>query len=187
MLTPYPVSIKRLLTTASCSFSNCRCKSAAVNGLGCLSGPGPVPTPVLSPGILAAAAIPLRPGDAMGTLGLLTALWLDGRTLIAESGKGGGAICCEALLEGGSEVMRGEEEEAASGRGERGTELRSGAIAVMGSENNGQFHIEIPRPRSFVWFRCCGSYLWLVVMARSYVWRWPAECIDMQRDNNNQG
>jgi len=38
-----------ILTTASCSFSNCRCKSAAVKGLGCLKGPGPVPTPVLSP------------------------------------------------------------------------------------------------------------------------------------------
>lgn len=36
-------------TTASCSFSNCKCKSAAVRGLGCLKGPGPVPTPVLSP------------------------------------------------------------------------------------------------------------------------------------------
>lgn len=51
----------------------------------------------------------------------------------AESGRGGGAICCEALLEAGSEVIPGVEEEAASGRGEGGTELRSGAIAVIGS------------------------------------------------------
>jgi hypothetical protein len=39
----------RGLTTASCSFSSCRWRSAAVKGRGCLSGPGPVPTPVLSP------------------------------------------------------------------------------------------------------------------------------------------
>ena len=44
-------------TTASCSFSNCRCKSAAVKGRGCLNGPGPLPTPVLSPAIGAAAPV----------------------------------------------------------------------------------------------------------------------------------
>lgn len=41
---------RAVLTAASCSFSICECRSAAVNGRGCLSGPGPVPTPVLSPG-----------------------------------------------------------------------------------------------------------------------------------------
>ena len=64
----------------------------------------------------------------------------------AESGRGGGAICCEALLEAGTEVIRGEEEEAASGRGEGGTELRSGAIGVIGSEETGQLHIEDLQP-----------------------------------------
>jgi hypothetical protein len=29
-------------TTASCSFSNCKCNSACVKGLGCLKGPGPL-------------------------------------------------------------------------------------------------------------------------------------------------
>jgi hypothetical protein len=62
--------------------------------------------------------------------------------LIADSGRGGGAICCEALLEAGSEVMRGEDEEPPRGRGERGTEFRSGAIAITGSEETGQIHIE---------------------------------------------
>jgi len=59
---------------------------------------------------------------------------------------GGGAICCEALLEVGSEVIRGVEEEAAGGRGEGGTEFRSGAIAVIDSEETGQIHIEDLRP-----------------------------------------
>ena len=39
--------VKRL-TTASCSFSNCIWRSAAVSGLGCRRGPGPGSTPVLS-------------------------------------------------------------------------------------------------------------------------------------------
>ena len=71
---------------------------------------------------------------------------MDGRTFNAETGRGGGAICCEALLEAGSEAIRGEEEETASGRGEGGTELRSGAIAVIDSEESAQFHIEDPQP-----------------------------------------
>jgi hypothetical protein len=62
--------------------------------------------------------------------------------LRAESGRGGGAICCEALLEAGSEVIRGEEEEPARGRGEGGTEFRSGAIDVISSKETGQIHIE---------------------------------------------
>ena len=46
-----------------------------------------------------------------------------------ERGSGGGAICCDALLdlEVGMEVMRGDE---AKGLGDEGTELRSGAIAA---------------------------------------------------------
>lgn len=47
----------RTLTTASCSFSNCKCKSAAVKGRGCLNGPGPLPTPVLSPAMGPAAPV----------------------------------------------------------------------------------------------------------------------------------
>lgn len=53
----------RELTTASCSFSSCRCRSAAVRGRGCLKGPGPVPTPVLSP------VIPPAVPPAVGMLG----------------------------------------------------------------------------------------------------------------------
>ena len=64
----------------------------------------------------------------------------------AESGSGGGAICCEVLLEAGTEVIRDEVEEAASGRGEGGTELRSGAIGVIGSEETGQLRIEDLEP-----------------------------------------
>jgi hypothetical protein len=75
------------------------------------------------------AVTPLRLGDAMAAPALLTAPWFEGKTFSAESGTGGGAICCDALLEGGKEVIRGEE--AARGRGEGGTELRSGAIAVV--------------------------------------------------------
>jgi hypothetical protein len=58
------VQHKKVLTTASCSFSNCRCKSAAVNGRGCLRGPGPVPTPVLSPTI--PPAVPLAIEGILG-------------------------------------------------------------------------------------------------------------------------
>jgi len=93
----------------------------------------------------------------MDKLGLLTALWFDGRTLMADSGRGGGAICCEALLEAGSEVIRGEEEAAARGRGEGGTEFRSGAIAVIGNEETGQINIEDLQSRNVLLFRCYGS------------------------------
>ncbi len=41
--------VERGLTTASCSFSSWRCRSAAVKGRGCRIGPGPGPTPELSP------------------------------------------------------------------------------------------------------------------------------------------
>lgn len=51
------VGMKRGRTTASCSFSNCRCRSAAVKGRGCLKGPGPLPTPVLSPIVGPAAPV----------------------------------------------------------------------------------------------------------------------------------
>jgi hypothetical protein len=110
----YNLNKSSTLTTASCSFSNCRCRSAAVNGLGCRSGPGPVPTPVLSPGCAAVEITPPKPGDTICGPVLFTAFWFEGSTFNAgdESGRGGGAICCDALLDlevGTEVVIRGEE------------------------------------------------------------------------------
>lgn len=127
----------RRFTTASCSFSSCRCKSAAVRGLGCLSGPGPVPTPVLSPelpyagnGVAAAAA-----AAACVAVGCdeaaMNALVFEGRILGtgAARGKIGGVrICCDARREVGAvPVTRGDCE---VGCGDGGTELRSGAMLI---------------------------------------------------------
>jgi hypothetical protein len=83
---------------------------------------------VLSPDDPLVAVTALRPGDTIGALVLFTAFWFDGNTFNPgdDSGRGGGAICCEALLE--LEVMRGE---GAMGRGEGGTEFRSGAMTSM--------------------------------------------------------
>lgn len=57
----------------------------------------------------------------------MTAFWFEGRILKdgEVGGRGGGAICCEVLLEVVLEVRRGDE---ARGLGDGGTELRSGAI-----------------------------------------------------------
>jgi hypothetical protein len=114
-------------TTASCSFSSCRCKSAAVKGLGCLSGPGPAPTPVLSPVIPIAVLCmtTLAPGATIGCTCGLTVLWFEGRIFSVgeERGRVGGAICCDCLLDVGLE-------DAPKGRGEGGTVLRSGIVLL---------------------------------------------------------
>lgn len=106
-------------TTASCSFSSCRWRSAAVKGRGCRNGPGPGPTPVLSfidgTGKEDAAG---RLGDGrLDELEALTVLWFDGRMFSeGDPGAGGGGICWE-------DARR---DEVAGKRGESGTELRSG-------------------------------------------------------------
>ncbi len=92
-----------ILTTASCSFSSCRCKSAAVKGLGCLNGPGPIPTPVLCPiaRLVPAAPIPaaMTVGEASGDAMMApTVLWLLGRIfrlgdVLALAEVTGGIIC----------------------------------------------------------------------------------------------
>jgi len=99
------------LTTASCSFSSCRCKSAAVNGRGCLKGPGPNPTPVLSPVtypvVIGAAGIL---GEVKGGDVALTALWFEGRILREEGEAGGRATGSkEPLREVVRDVRRGED------------------------------------------------------------------------------
>jgi hypothetical protein len=112
-------------TTASCSFSSCRCKSAAVNGRGCLNGPGPVPTPVLSPGRYPAGPLAMdvgKIGEAKGGDIWLIVLWFEGRIFReGETGvRRGGCICWDVRREA---VL-----EAPKGRGEGGTEFRSGAM-----------------------------------------------------------
>ena len=90
------VDLQDLHTTASCSFSSSRWRSAAVKGRGCRRGPGPGPTPVLSfivgPGREVEG---WKPGDGrLGEAEALTVLWLEGRMLSeGEPGAGGGGIC----------------------------------------------------------------------------------------------
>lgn len=100
---------------------------------------------------------PPRPGDAIGAPILLTALWFEGKMLSAERGRGGGAICWDALLEGGNDAIRGEG--VARGRGDGGTELRSGAIAVFGNDTI-QHHMKISKDDCLV-----DLILWVVVIA----------------------
>lgn len=106
------------------------CRSAAVRGRGCLKGPGPVPTPVLSPGSPVAVTLAII-GDVEDarTDGGLTALWFEGRMLNCgeESGRAGGAICWEVRLE---VVLETRGDDATMGLGDAGTEFRSGAIVV---------------------------------------------------------
>ena len=101
-------------TTASCSFSSCRCRSAAVSGRGWRIGPGPGPTPVLSPKVNITGG---WWGDGSdGFPALLTTFWFDGRMSREEvAGTGGGGICWE---------------DTRRGWGEGGTELRSGMTLV---------------------------------------------------------
>jgi hypothetical protein len=138
----------KLHTTASCSFSSCRWRSAAVKGRGCRKGPGPGPTPVLS-----AIGGPGKDVDA-GKLGegrldeeeALTALWFEGRMFSdGEPGAGGGGICWE-------DARR---DRAASACGDGGTELRSGmatlwlmAVGGCKSTNTGSGKLEAPKQRS---------------------------------------
>lgn len=89
----------RRLTTASCSFSNCKCSSAAVSGRGCLTGPGPYPTPVLSTGII---------GLALGEPS--TASVLEGRMFGSGAMRGEARwVDClrEPILEDGVEMVGG--------------------------------------------------------------------------------
>lgn len=117
---------RRIPTLASCSFSICMCKSAAVSGWGCLNGPGPGPTPDSACGgcMVGSAAGPgCRCGDGSGGAAanapLLTALWFEGRMLRdGDDGTGGGGICCD-------EGRR----ESASTSGDGGTLLRSGIFS----------------------------------------------------------
>lgn len=122
-------------TTASCSFSNCRCKSAAVKGLGCLNGPGPIPTPVLSPaGIVPVADVNiLLIGDIKGGVAV-TALWFEGRILreVVDMGGFGEDIAWEVRREEVRDVRRGEAI-ISWGLGDGGTEFRSGAMTLKGS------------------------------------------------------
>ena len=108
-------------TTASCSFSSWRWRSAAVSGRGCRSGPGPGPTPLLSP----IAVEDRRRADRVGELGPLTALWFEGRMFSeGEPGTGGGGICW----------VDERRDEVARKWGDGGTELRSGmAISWFGT------------------------------------------------------
>jgi hypothetical protein len=77
----------------------------------------------LSPGIVAVEVI-------VGLARALTTVWFEGKILrdgeVGPSGIGD-AICCDILWDGFCEVRRGDE---ARGRGDGGTELRSGAIVA---------------------------------------------------------
>lgn len=110
------------LTRASCSFSTSVCSSAAVKGRGCRVGPGPAS--VEESLVFATAGCgcddencgdsPVGVDDVVG----LTALWFEGRILSeASAGSPEGITSFEDCRR------------AASGRGETGTELRSGIAA----------------------------------------------------------
>lgn len=123
-----------LLTTASCSFSSSRCISAAVMGRGCRIG-----------GAVAGSVVE-RLGERGGKA------WVCGPAEEREGGRvppgeargrGGGLMgwIWEARREADMEVRRelgwpegGCVEEALLGRGETGTEFRSGAMVI---ENGG--------------------------------------------------
>ena len=127
----------RRLTTASCSFSSSRCISAAVMGRGCLMGTPADSTLVctypLAPGLRGGNACPCSDADCAGG------------TMVPPGeakGSGGGLMgyICEVRLETDVDVWRDMGPEAGCvldgllvgvGRGDAGTEFRSGAIVVM--------------------------------------------------------
>jgi hypothetical protein len=69
-------------------------------------------------------------GDAKGGEVWLTTAWFEGRMLKDSEvgGRAGGGICWEVRLEAVLDVRRGDD--AGGGRGDAGTELRSGILNV---------------------------------------------------------
>ena len=122
---------REVLTTASCSFSSSICSSAAVRGRGCRRGPGPDSTGT-SPGTddwvcadcsVGGWGVWAADDDADVESGF-TAFWFDGRMFNdGDNGAGGGGICCCCCCCCCWVDCR---RDAASGRGDGGTELRSG-------------------------------------------------------------
>jgi len=128
----------RRLTTASCSFSSSRCISAAVIGRGCLIGTPVESTLVctypLAPGLSGGKACPCSDADCAG----------DATVPPGEArGSGGGLMgyICDVRLETDVDAWRESDPEAGCvldgllvgvGRGDAGTEFRSGAIVVVG-------------------------------------------------------
>lgn len=113
-----------------------------MSGLGCLNGPGPDPTPVLSPVLAAYAEEAVPVCEVAACEAAMNAFIFEGKMLGtgAESGRiGGDAICCEARREVEGPATRGDCE---TGRGDGGTELRSGAM-VIGGECNCSFYFKV--------------------------------------------
>ena len=109
-------------TTASCSFSSSRCRSAAVMGRGCRMGPGPEISPEASfDGIPAMLPEGWNCGEGREDEGpaWLTMLWFEGRIFSdGELGTGGGGICCD-------------DARRARTWGDAGTVLRSGMLVIL--------------------------------------------------------
>ena len=118
-----------LFTTASCSFSSSRCSSAAVRGRGCRMG-------------ACAASAPLeRPGERGGKACMWEACEAGSVPPGDASGRGGGLMwwTCEARRDAGVDgwrVLLWEGALVRPGRGDTGTEFRSGAM-VAGVRGSG--------------------------------------------------